>query len=589
VKQLRRLWWGGALLGVLLLAAMPAVAHADVSDFDITQFSADDTLTKADPQGELHIVEDIAVDFHDYNHGILRAIPNTYAKHRLQLHVNRVSSPSGAPAKFTSYQSNGNTVLKIGSPSQTVTGEQEYIIDYTVRNVITFFGDHDELYWNINGDQWPQSAEVVRVTMHLPEGVKRDNHAPTCYTGARGSTDHLCVAYLNDEHTLTSGTINPLDGYQTLSVVLGLQKGYFQPSKWYETFWEYGTGIVQFALPFVLLAGAGLVYWFRRGRDAKGRGVIVPEYEAPDGLKPIEVGTLIDFKTDNRDITATIIDLAIRGYIKIIEETKNRKLLPDVHQYTLELTKDDAAELTDFERKLLQALFTPAVAGAQTSLTTMKTKLYKTASTLRKDMSKSLIARGYFRPGPFYGMGINVGGAIWSAAWVGGIVLSVIHSAPAITVGCIAGLVVCAVFLYFSPSRTVKGVEAKEHILGLKMYLEVAEADRIKMLQSPDARYAAHSSAPVKTVELFEKLLPYAMALGVEKGWAKQFENIYQTPPDWYSGNWTTFNVIYLTSSLNSGVGAAINTAFSAPSSSGGSGFGGGAGGGGGGGGGGGW
>jgi uncharacterized membrane protein len=98
------------------------------------------------------------------------------------------------------------------------------------------------------------------------------------------------------------------------------------------------------------------------------------------------------------------------------------------------------------------------------------------------------------------------------------------------------------------------------------------------------------SAAPKRTVELFEKLLPYAMVLGVEEAWAKQFENIYKTPPDWYQGNWSAFSAVYLTTSLNSGVQSAVNTAFSSPSSSSGSGFsGGGSGGGGGGGGGGGW
>jgi uncharacterized membrane protein len=159
------------------------------------------------------------------------------------------------------------------------------------------------------------------------------------------------------------------------------------------------------------------------------------------------------------------------------------------------------------------------------------------------------------------------------------------------TIGCIAGSLVAVLFLYNSSSRTAKGVEAKEHVLGLKMYMEVAEAQRLKMLQSPNARYAEKSTGPSHTVDLFEKLLPYAMALGIEKQWAKQFADIYRTPPDWYSGNWTTFNVLYLTTALSSGVGGQINSAFSAPSNSGSSGFGGGgfSGGGGGGGGGGGW
>jgi uncharacterized membrane protein len=133
-------------------------------------------------------------------------------------------------------------------------------------------------------------------------------------------------------------------------------------------------------------------------------------------------------------------------------------------------------------------------------------------------------------------------------------------------------------------------VDAREKIKGLKLYLETAEKDRIAMLQSPDAPYAAKSSEPKKTVELFEKLLPFAIVLGVENQWAKQFESIYTTPPDWYSGNWGAFSAVYLASSLGGSM-EAMGATFTPSGSSSSSGFGGGgfSGGGGGGGGGGGW
>lgn len=126
-------------IGFALICLSPGLASADVNDFVITSFTAEETLTRNDPQGELHIVERINTDFHDYNHGILRAIPNRYKNHSLQLKVNSITSDSGAPVEYTTYSSNGNTVLKIGSPSKTVTGAQEYTIDYTLRNVISFY------------------------------------------------------------------------------------------------------------------------------------------------------------------------------------------------------------------------------------------------------------------------------------------------------------------------------------------------------------------------------------------------------------------------------------------------------------------
>lgn len=134
------------VLSLLVVFGLPGLATADVNDFTVRNFTADETLTRADRQGELHVIENIDVTFTDYNHGILRAIPQRYKNHSLQLHVNKVSSTSGAPSQYTTYTDNGNTVVKIGDPAKTVTGDQSYTIDYTLRNVISFYDDHAELY-----------------------------------------------------------------------------------------------------------------------------------------------------------------------------------------------------------------------------------------------------------------------------------------------------------------------------------------------------------------------------------------------------------------------------------------------------------
>lgn len=580
----------GLGLMVTLLGTAP-LAHADVNNFTITSFSADDTLSRADPQGELHIVERIGVDFTDQNHGLLRALPNTYKNHRLQLHINAVSSSSGAPAQYSTYTQNGNTVLKIGDPDRTVTGNQEYTIDYTVHNVVSFYPDHDELYWDINGDQWTQPFEQVLVTVHVPGGLHQ-THVPICYTGIFGSKEKNCTTVVPGMQRLGTSAITTkaLPGGQTLSVVLGFNKGYFRSSTWYDTLGEYTNDILAFSLPVVLLGGVAGWFWRRHGRDPKGRGTIVPEYDAPDGLSPIEVGTLLDFRTDNKDITATIIDLAIRRYLTIIEQKQDRKLRRDLTTYTLRLEKSDFSKLNEFEKTILNDLFVQRTAGEEIDLAHMKNKLSKTAAVLRVSTRKSLIAHVYIRPSVVTLKNAFLGLGTLAALLLFGGIMGYFGVPGAFGAGTFVGGAIAFLFLRALSARTAKGVAAKEHILGLKMYLEVAEAERIRKLQSPNARYAEKSAGPKRTVQLFEKLLPYAMILGVEQQWAKQFEDMYRTPPDWYNGNWTTFNVVYLTSSLSSGIGQEVNTVFSAPSSSSGSGFGGGgAGGGGGGGGGGGW
>jgi len=582
MKKLKLLLLG---VGFAAFIAMPAAASADVNNFLVTSFAAQETLTRADPQGELQVIERINVDFTDNNHGILRAIPNSYKHHSLQLSVQSVTSDTHAPTSYTTYGSNGNTVLKIGDPSQTVTGPQEYTIEYTLRNVISFYKDHDELYWNVNGDQWQQSFRQVAVTVVLPKGLNQTKQ-PVCYTGAYNSTARDCTISTSDG-IINSATTGQLSANQTLTYVAGFQKGYFQPSKWYQTLGEYAKPLLEFLAPVLIIGGGSFLYWWFRGRDPKGTGIIVPQYEAPSGLKPIEVGTIIDFKTDNRDITATIVNLAIHGYLKIIESQQQRALQKDKVNYSLQLTNADFSQLDASETLLMAALFSGQPVGAVVDVSDLKNKLYTTAKALSKTVEKNLTDAGYFRSNPLNSgvvLKIVVGCLVFATFYLWKVI-----GLP-FSAGCLLAAIIAVFFASSFAARTQKGVAAKEQILGLKLYLQVAEKDRLEKLQGPDAQYAANAGEPVKTADLFEKLLPYAMVLGVEKQWAGQFAGLYTSPPSWYSGNWAAFNSYYLVTSLSDGIGSAVNTAFSAPRSSGSSGFGGGfAGGGGGGGGGGGW
>ena len=578
-----------SLLALAIVVAssigLPAIARADVNDFVVTSFQADETLSRTDKQGELHIVERLKVDFHSYNHGILRAIPKTYKHHSLQIDVKSVSSDTHAPSGYSTSSNNGNMVLKIGDANQTVTGPQEYTIDYTVRNVISFYNDHDELYWDVNGDQWLQTFESATATLHTPSNLQLKQPA-LCYTGAYGVSASNCTVSTSGQQTAIS-TNKPLTAKQTLTYVASFDKGYFTPSTWYESVGEYAKQILSFVLPILLIGGGSIIYWYRKGRDPKGSGVIVAQYDAPSGLKPLAVGALMDFKADKQDITATIIDLAIRKYIRIIEQT-DKKIFKDKTIYNLELLNIDYGPLDPNETKLMYALFSDQTVGAKVDVSSLASKLYSTAEKLSKNTTKQMTDDGYFNGSTSKASGVMsiVIIVIFVLVWLFGIFMSVWTVASLVV-----SILIAVICMNALSARTPKGVAAKEHAEGLKLYLNVAEKDRIAKLQSPNAAYAPNAGEPVRTVELFEKLLPYAMVLGVEQQWAGQFANLYTSPPDWYTGNFNTFNTLYLVNSLNTGVGTAVSTAFSAPSSSGSSGGGGGgfSGGGGGGGGGGGW
>lgn len=586
MKRLR-LWL--AAFGLIAVVLAPAVASASVNDFTITNFQSDQTLSRNDPQGQLNIVERINVHYNDYNHGILRAIPKSYKNHSLQIKVNSIKSDTGAPTQFTTYTSNGNTVLKIGSPSRTITGDQEYTINYTVNNVIGFYQDHDELYWDVNGDQWSQPFDKVSVNLDLPSGLTQ-SEAPACYTGSFGSTARDCTITTTGK-TISAATTKPLLAGEGMTYVAVFPKGYFHPSHWYETVGEHIEVIGGISVPIIILGSMAWIRWMRYGRDPKGTGIIVPQYDAPDNLKPLGVGSIMDFSINKKDITATIIDLAVRGYIKINETKKVKKLAKDKIEYSLVLVKSDLTGLDEYETSLLNTLFPTMIQGDELELSKSANKLYSLVSTLNGKVKKQLITDGYFSAGKTRSKSIQ-NGLINLAVVVVLVIIGLIFFSWWVFVGLGIGLAISGIFLVFSDARTAQGVAAKEHIEGLKLYMSVAEKDRLEKLQGPNAKYVDSGPEPKRTVKLFEKLLPYAIVLGVEAGWAKQFESLYTSPPEWYGGgNWTTFNSVYLVSSLNSGVNSAVNTAFSAPSSSGSSGSGGGgsSGGGGGGGGGGGW
>jgi len=582
-----------SLLVPLLFAG--GVASADVNDFTVNSFRSDETLSSTDPQGELHIVEHITVTFTAQNHGILRAIPAKYKGNSLHFHLNSVKSESGAPTNVSKSSQNGNVVLKIGDPSRTVTGTQGYTIDYTLENVITFYNDHDELYWDVNGDQWGQPFTSVSTTLHLPGDAQLASRPLRCFAGSEGSREqgNCQISYYSGNHTVTAAA-GDLAPYQTLTYVVGFQKGYFAPMSWAEKIGEHAAPFVAFFAPPLIAFIVGFVWWLKRGRDAKGRGTIVPEYAPPEGLLPIEAGTIADFKVDNRDITATIIDFARRGYLKIIETREDRPIIRDKISYTLQLMNNDFSALSPFESTVLNGLFSNKTVGTAVDISTLSSSLYKTADTLRGAVDKGLTLRGYFKQNPhkFATAGsLSFAGVFIVFYIVMSLASSVSASVWPFIGGVVAGTVIFFAFVRALPARTALGVAAKEHLMGLKMYMETAEKDRLEKLEGPNAAYAANAGEPVRTVELFEKLLPYAIVLGVETQWAGKFNDIYTTPPTWYTGNWTAFNAGYLAGSLSGGFASAVNTSFSPPASSGSSGFGGGgfAGGGGGGGGGGGW
>lgn len=597
---------GLVLFCMLAMLAAPAklVLSQAVQDFSLLDFSADYYLDRTDQRVPgLRVQEQITAEFpsYDQNHGLERAIPNSYRDQPIDLRIASVTNQAGQALPYHTYFNKGNLVLRIGNAQTYVHGQQKYVITYTLKNVILFNQDHDEFYWDINGDDWPQATAHVTARIHLPTELAQDLQPEQhCFTGSRGSHQTNCSLErqtVGDETVILAEATN-LGPRQTLTTVIGFNKGVFMVDK---------AARRSFIIKFSLALGLGIVpllvtiislirRWRREGRDPTGRQVIIPQYTPPAGLNVLTSDVILHEKLRTQAISALIIELAIRGYIALYEVQKSKLLgLGKQTDYELELTKNPETNLKTEEKSVINMLFgTTASAGNRVQLAALSQKLYQDVSRLNKTVCQDLAEQHYFHHSPI---------KIRNRYYLRGCLLAMTSLFCLPLIGWLGGLailpfmclaltgIITIIVAPTMPARTINGVAAREHLLGLRDYIKLAEADRLKFLQSPEGvRQYGDPNNPAAKVRLFEKLLPYAMLFGLEKDWGNQFKDIYKQSPNWYHGNWTSFSAGYLAGSL-SGFAAASQTSFAPPSSSGSSGFGGGgfSGGGGGGGGGGGW
>ncbi len=562
----------------LLIAFLFAPSATAQFPYVIDQFDAG---YKIEPQAEplMTVTERVVVDFDHRRHGIFRYVPAIYREEgmfgpetNLRLKVLSVTDGAGKSRPYTEYSENRNIVVKIGDPDLFVSGRQVYIVKYQVENFVRFFEHQNEIVWDVNGTGWDTSIRKVRAVMIFPEDFVKENNIfkVKCATGVFGATEKECKVS-NHKSSVTSETTGTLLPGENLTIAVAFHGDYFNEPSFADQY--QGVIIRNIGIILPLLAIPVLVIYYRkRGKDPEGKGSIVTRFDAPKGLSPAHVGTLVDFKAESVELSATIIDLAVRGYIIIHDESKTDRAKK--RKYTFELKNPNQAGLKVHEKEMIDGLFEKhEKAGETIKLDSLKNKFYLTANKIKEELYKSLVDEGYFVKDPKkskVGM-MGVGGVFL----VGAVAALIITGG--LGIGSFVGLgltgIVALIIGNKMPARTLKGVHINEHILGLKQYLEVAEADRMKMMQGPDSRYIGDTAAPKFTVELYEKLLPYAVALGVEKQWSKKFEDIYTEPPDWYQGNWTTFSTIYMADRISNGMNNVGSVMTSTPSSSSGSSF----------------
>jgi uncharacterized membrane protein len=553
-----------ALIGIFALAG---VASASGKELRIENFDAHIVIGG---NGTIDVTETIRAHFIGTNwHGLYRSIPVEYVtpqglNYTLFLDVKQVTDGSGHRLKFDSNRVRHYRKLKIYIPDAD-NSVQTISIEYTISDAIKFFEDHDELYWNVTGDEWDVPIQSAHANIILPAGAS--NIRATAFTGVYGSRAkdaEIDVAGNGVEVQTTA----PLPYHAGLTVAVGMDKGAIrEPSaadlvgRFLRSNWPLFIPIIVFCVMFYL--------WWTRGRDPRLRS-IAAQYEPPNQLTPGEAGTLVDDSANMRDITASIVDLAVRGYM-VIEEVQKDRMLGLMHEkdYNFILQKDRSqwSALKTHEQALLDGFFTMGTAGETISMDRLQNRFYKTLPVMRSGIFDSLVSQGFYKRRPdsvrstYIGAGVVVGVLM---IWGGGAMARTLGIAPLpfIAGGIISALVICA-FGWFMPAHTEQGTRALEGVLGFEDFLNHVEADRF--------------NRTIKTPQMFEKFLPFAMAFGVEKNWSKAFDGIMTQPPGWYrGGSGPIFYPVNFTNNLNSMSSRASTVMASAPRSSGGSGFGGG-------------
>jgi uncharacterized membrane protein len=511
----------------------------------ITNYTTENTINL---DGTVSIKEVITYDFGTaQKHGIFRFIPlskkNEEGKEfKMSISGITVTDDSGLPFAFTTSEADNKVTIKIGDANKFVTGKVKYHISYKISGALTYFSEHDEFYWNVTGNDSQVAIKSVTAETQIPSGVLKEQAKAVCFTGVSGSTESRCTITPkgNRLKVISNNELAPGEGL-TLAVrfppgvVSKLEPVEIVPYK--ASFFQKLVGFIFSLLLIVGLAFWNIIFpikiflkWNKDHKNTKQKQRIVsawfssPETLDDSKLSPAETSCLIDKSVDNKDITATLIELAQRGFLKIVVSEKKEVTLNLLKQYKAE------SGLLDYEQTILDGFFKDGSLNTRSiSDISGSTTFLKYINAFKKQVSLSLIKHGFFVDN------IEKVGLLYSV--VGMFALFTINIPLAI---------VAFIFGRKSALKTDLGVEKYSEAMSLRNFLV-----------SQDAQINFQSQNQM----FFEKLLPYATAFGVEKVWAKRFEKMNFQPSDWYEGDLhRTLLATTITSSINRAVGASMTT-----------------------------
>jgi len=559
--------------------------------------------------------------------GIYRDFPTRYPDrwgndYVVSFDVVAVNRDGRSEAYHTQPLSNGERVYFGRKDVFLDRGRHAYEFTYRTDGQLGFFDEYDELYWNVTGDDWEFVIEHATAVVTLPDNVPQDSIKLYGYTGVAGAQGDDYSAETDPEGRPYFETTKPLRPGEGLTISLSwMPRLITRPTAIERAFAQIRNQLTTYAAGFaaVLLLIYYLVVWHRVGRDPEA-GIMIPRFKPPKGLSPAAARYVYKMGFDHRAFAAAVINMAVKGYLLIEQDDK---------EFTLQKTGHaDSSVLSPGERKLAKKLFT-----GRTAITLEKTNhatISKAVKALKKyfdtEYHKVYFFRnsGYLAPGfivtvvTIVGIGMAthrlgqdfMGMALWLTVWSIGVfflwmqrqtlmailftavevvaIVMFFNMSSTLQIGLVLTLIgVNLLFYYLLKAPTRLGRRTLDEIEGFKHYLTVAEEDRWKILNPPE-----------RTPELYERYLPYALALGVDQQWSERLADVLARAttgdqnyrPKWYRGStWTTDGAPDFASSLGASLTSAVSSSSVAPGGSSGVGGGGSAGGGGGGGGGGGW
>ncbi|MDP2930752.1 MAG: DUF2207 domain-containing protein, partial [bacterium] len=427
------------------------------------------------------VEEKILYSFGDvWKHGIIRSI---LLNNIGSIKVLGVIDEFGNPYNYQLSKEGGYLKIKIGDENKTITGVHLYNIFYEVKGGLGFFKGYDELYWNVTGNEWPVSINAAQVTVRLPQSVPENDLKKECFTGPLGSRQSVCNTRIGSEGDIifeSNGILYPREG---LTIVLGWPTGLTKRPfvilpLWFRRYWPVAFPISTFIFLFM--------YWWKRGRDFPIRKPIMVFYEPPANLKPAQVGAIMRQKVGPLEISSTIVDLAVRGHLKIKEIKKTGFLGKDDYEIAAVKKPEKPGDLSPYEEEFLNTYFPDFLRSAFGEMKLKVSEFHLDNRGFGKNIMAELTGNGYFVSSPekirnlFKGIGSVIILLAWAFGWH--IFSNFIGSMFLGSMVTLSGIVFI-LFGFVMPKRSKKGADIHWQIVGFKEYIDKAEKYRMQFAE----------------------------------------------------------------------------------------------------------